>query len=187
MHTLRLTQFVEGENRHRAEVASEDVGGTRQSAVSHFEFAVSEQKREDVRWYLEHFLQYPLDPAPKIAARIEDRTADTGRDLFERTFHSNRDASDLWATLRSRVNDARVGIVSDLEGATAIPWEFLRDPKTDVGLALHAILRARAPKPPGGHASRGGQRADSHAPGPGQRPNGLANVPQKRSACRRRG
>ena len=62
---------------------------------------MSEQDREDLRWYLEDHLQYPLDPAPKIAARIEGRIAEIGRDLFSRIFQSNDDARDLWATART--------------------------------------------------------------------------------------
>jgi hypothetical protein len=40
------------------------------------------QDQEDIRWYLEDYLQYPLEPAPKIAARIESRMAEPGAELF---------------------------------------------------------------------------------------------------------
>jgi hypothetical protein len=52
------------------------------TAESRFSFVVPDQQREDIRWYLEDFLQYPLDPAPKIAARIEKDMADLGRRLW---------------------------------------------------------------------------------------------------------
>jgi tetratricopeptide (TPR) repeat protein len=143
MLTLRLTQVAEGTDQHRVELALEG-DGPRQTAISRFKFAVSEQDREDVRWYLEDFLQYPLDPAPKIAARIEERMAELGRELFQGVFQSNEDARDLWAALRPKLNDARVEIVTGVEEATTLPWELLRDPKTDVTLALRADSFVRA-------------------------------------------
>src|SRR5260370_39014897 len=83
MYTLRLTQSAEGDNRHRVEIALEDDGGPRCSAVSGFTFAVNTQDQENLRWYLEDYLQYPLDPAPKVAARIQSRLAELGRQLFQ--------------------------------------------------------------------------------------------------------
>jgi hypothetical protein len=107
-------------------------------------FAVTEQDREDVRWYLEDFLQYPLDPAPRIARRIEQRMAEIGRELFNAVFHSNDDARDLWAALRPNLSDARVEIVTTVEEASLFPWELLRDPKTNIPLALRARSFIRA-------------------------------------------
>ncbi len=143
MLTLRLTQVAEGPDQHRVDLRLEGDGAP-QTAVYRFKFAVSEQDREDVRWYLEDFLQYPLDPAPRIAARIERRMAEIGRDLFKGVFQSNDDARDLWAALRPELNDARVEIVTGVEAATTLPWELLRDPKTDVTLALRAQSFVRA-------------------------------------------
>jgi tetratricopeptide (TPR) repeat protein len=116
------------------------------SAESRFPFVVPDQQREDIRWYLEDFLQYPLDPAPKIAARIEKQIADLGRRLFEAVFPagpSGSDARDLWAAVRDRLNDTRVEIVTDVAGATALPWELIRDPVTDIPLALQASAFVR--------------------------------------------
>jgi tetratricopeptide (TPR) repeat protein len=159
MLTLRLTQVAEGSDQHRVELALEG-DGPRQTAISRFKFALSAQDREDVRWYLEDYLQYPLDPAPKIAARIEKRMDEIGSELFNGVFQSNDDARDLWAALRPKLNDARVEIVTGVEEATTLPWELLRDPNTDVTLALraesfvrthpHAAERPRAP-----HAGKG--------------------------------
>lgn len=154
MLTLRLMEVAEGPDQHRIELALEG-NGARQTAVSQLKLTVSEQDREDVRWYLEDFLQYPLDPAPKIAARVEGRMAEVGKELFKGVFQSNDDARDLWTALRPELNDARVEIVTSVEGAATLPWELLRDPKTDVPLALRAQSFVRAhpraaerPRPP---------------------------------------
>jgi tetratricopeptide (TPR) repeat protein len=138
MHTLRLTQSAEGQNRHRVEVALEGDGGARQSAVSRFEFALSAQDQEDLRWYLEDYLEYPLDPAPKVAARIETRMAAIGAELFAAIFQSNEDTRRLWGGARPRLGDMRVEIVSGVREATSIPWELLREPNADTPLSLRA-------------------------------------------------
>src|SRR5260370_26340116 len=88
------------------------------------------------------------DPAPTIAARIEQRMAAIGVELFNAIFQSNADARDLWANLRGELNDTRVEIVTGVREATALPWELLRDPKTDAALALEAQSFVRASSQP---------------------------------------
>ena len=46
-----------------------------------------------MRWCLEDFLQYPLDPAPTLATRVEKRMAAIGAELFNAIFQSNSDAA----------------------------------------------------------------------------------------------
>jgi len=138
MPTLRLTQSASSANKFHVEAALEGDGLVRQTATAEFDFDFSPQDREDLRWYLEDYLQYDADPAPTIAARIEKRLAEMGVELFKSIFQANDDARDLWATLRDRLNNTRVEIITGVEEATALPWELLRDPKTDVPLALRA-------------------------------------------------
>ncbi|MCP4695603.1 MAG: CHAT domain-containing protein [Gammaproteobacteria bacterium] len=109
----------------------------RETAAAEFEYQLSDQDREDIRWYLEDFLEYPQDPAPTIARRIEERIRILGAELFRALFGSD-DARDLWATVRARLNDLRVEISTGIEQANSLPWELLRDPKTDIVLSLHA-------------------------------------------------
>ncbi len=144
MLTLRLTQTTVDQDKYRVEVALEGDGLPRQTATAQFDFKLSAQDQEDLRWYLEDFLQYPLDPAPTIAARIEKRMAEIGVELFKAVFHADGDARDLWATLRTRLNETRVEVITGVQEATAIPWELIRDPKTDAPLALRARAFVRA-------------------------------------------
>ncbi len=141
---LRLTQIAEGPTQYRVEVALEGDGLARQTATARFPFELSRQDRADLRWYLEDYLQYPLDPAPTVAARVEQRMAEIGTELFKALFQSGDDARDLWAELRPRLNDTRVEIVAEVQEAATIPWELLRDPKTDAQLALRARAFVRA-------------------------------------------
>jgi hypothetical protein len=119
-------------------VALEGDGLPRQTATATFSYQLTAQDQEDLRWYLEDYLQYPQDPAPKIAARVEGRMAELGTRLFQELFQSSDDARDLWATLRTRLQETRVEVVAPVREATGLPWELVRDPKTDTPLALRA-------------------------------------------------
>ena len=136
--TLRITQSSDSTGQYRAELALEGDGLARQTATATFEFELSPQHREDIRWYLEDYLQYPHDPAPTVAARIEGDLKNLGVDLFKKVFQSDDDARDLWATLRQQLDDTRIEISTSVAEATSIPWELIRDPKTDAALALRA-------------------------------------------------
>jgi tetratricopeptide (TPR) repeat protein len=148
MYTLRLTQTPESEGRYRVEVTLEGDGLPRQTATAGFDFAFGPQDGEDLRWYLEDYLQHPLEPAPRIAERVEQRMAEVGTSLFRAVFQSGDDARDLWATLRTALSDTRVEVVTGVREAATVPWELLRDPTTNTPLALRARSFVRAhPQP----------------------------------------
>ncbi len=65
-------------------------------ATAEFDFEWSAQDQEDLRWYLEDYLTYPIDPAPQIATRIETRISKVGDDLFTGMFRSSAEAAGLW-------------------------------------------------------------------------------------------
>jgi len=149
MFTLRLTQHAGSQpDNYLVQVEFTGKGLIRQTASARFQFALSGQDRENLRWYLEDYLQYPFDPAPKTAARVEKRMAEIGTELFRALFHADDDARDLWASLRARLNDTRVEIITGVREATSIPWELMRDPKTDTPLALRARAFVRTQPQP---------------------------------------
>jgi hypothetical protein len=124
-------------------------GGRSQAALSEFVLASTLQDREDVRWYLEDYLEYPLDPSPVIAARVERRLRELGEELFGKLFPNGGGARSLWEQVRGRLGETRVEVATDLTGATAIPWELLCEPGTDTPVALRARSFVRVPQPIG--------------------------------------
>lgn len=144
MPLLRLTQKIEGEDQYRIELSLDDDDGSRQITNVTFEYKFTPEDRADMRWYLEDYLQYPLDPAPEIAARVEKRMEVMGAELFNAIFEGNAKAIRFWAKVEDRLDDTRVEIVTDVFGAAALPWELLRDPQTDAPLALRAKDFVRA-------------------------------------------
>lgn len=148
MLTLRFTEISVAEDKYKVQISLEGDGLSRQTFTPPFDFKLTAHQQEDLRWYLEDFLQNPIDPAPKIAARIERDMAELGKRLFGAVFDGDSDSRDLWTTLRKRLNDTRVEIITELRDAAAIPWELIRDPKTDTPLALRARAFVRAhPQP----------------------------------------
>lgn len=119
-------------------------GARRHVAASEFSFTMDADDRERLRWYLEDFLEYPLDPAPDIAADVEERLRQLGTALFEVVFGS-RDATNLWARVQEHLPQTRVEIVSEV---TDLPWELLRDPLTDDAVALQAAVFVHANQSP---------------------------------------
>ena len=140
---LRLTQTASQDNRHTIELEWLD-GGPRQTASAIVELTMSEQDQRDLAWYVEEYAEYPFEPHPQRAARIEARLHDVGVELFNKLFAANEDTRFIWSEAARRLNDVRVEIVTDAEGATALPWELLRDPRTDTVLTLHAQAFVRA-------------------------------------------
>ena len=144
MVTLRVVDRVAG-SEHAVELQLAGPGPL-QSASVRFGFELSARDREDLRWYLEDYLQYPVDPAPEIARAVEARLAALGTELFQQVFRKSPDALELWFALKGSLSDARVEVATGVDGAAGIPWELLRDPATDGPLALRsgAFVRALA-------------------------------------------
>jgi hypothetical protein len=136
MLTLRLTQSTEGPDSYRVELALESDRAPRKTATTTVEFDFIAQEREQLRWYFEDFLEHPLDPAPKIAARIEQNMQDLGTQLFRAVFMANNDTRRIWDRILDELDNLRVEIAADIAGATALPWELLFDPDTHGYLAL---------------------------------------------------
>src|SRR5688572_2975621 len=102
MSRLRITQSAAGGDRYRVDLQCEGDGAPRQTATTEFDFRMTEQDQADLRWYLEDFLQYPQDPAPTIAARVEWRMAEIGAELFRSVFQAIDDARKRWFDLEDR-------------------------------------------------------------------------------------
>ncbi len=132
METLRLVHRVNGAE-HVVRLVLE--GPPRRTAEARFNFGLTAQDREDLRWYLEDYLQYPVEPAPQIAGRVEGRLAELGMELFAGVFEGSQDTVGLWDAVAGSLVDTRVEVDAGVEGEAAVPWELLRDPVTDGVLA----------------------------------------------------
>ncbi len=136
MPTLNLQQTELGGDRYRIVVFSDLPSMTLQHSVD-FDYRLSADDREAMRWYLEDYLDKPFAPNPEIAARSEARMAALGSALFERLF-DGRKMIEWWGRAKDRLPELRIEVSTSVAAATAIPWELLRDPVTGTALALEA-------------------------------------------------
>ncbi|MGD9101866.1 MAG: CHAT domain-containing protein, partial [Anaerolineae bacterium] len=187
MPTLRLTQTQTSPDQDTYQVQVEfERGGRRRTANARFAFSLTPQEHEHLRWYLEDYLEYPHDPAPTIAARIEKNMQEVGARLFEAVFETNKDTLKLWNRAMDDLDAVRLEIATDVAGATSLPWEFLFDPDTESYLALQAHTFVRT------HTSSTREPDDVPAGGGGPirillvicRPSGRADVPFRSVAVR---
>ncbi len=133
-HTLQITQTNLDQHalvRLRYESPS---GGSEATAT--VPFFISRQDEEDVRWYLEEFLQFSIDPAPLIAAKVEGRMAEIGHTLFRMLFRDSRMGEELWQQIAPHLSDIDVEL-TDSSGYT-FPWEMMQDPLDTVPVACQA-------------------------------------------------
>lgn len=137
-HKIRIRQSRIDKDRFRADIEYTDPDGRPVEADSSFEFELTLQDQEDIRWYLEDYLQQPHDPAGAIAARIEQRMKRIGLELFSNIFDANRDCQRIWDRIHDQLQDTRVEILTEVQEATSIPWELMREPTTDRPIALSA-------------------------------------------------
>lgn len=112
-------------------------------AGAEFDFEWGRQDQEDLRWYLEDYLIYPADPAPKIAARVEQSIAATGILLFSDLFRGDPQASRLWEAAVEHLADLRVEIQTSEPRLARLPWELIREPNSQMVLALSCRSFAR--------------------------------------------
>src|SRR5438067_1558551 len=141
---LRINHSTQEGKNHRVELELDDLPGHHAASAS-FTFGVSRRDQEDIRWYLEDYLDYPFDPAPEIAARVERRMADIGRELFIQVFDSTPDGRSLWQALSHRLAETRITISSGDQTLSSLPWELLMEPSTGRTLATESLMFTRAP------------------------------------------
>jgi hypothetical protein len=137
MTTLRLTQTATDQDTYHVQVSLEE-NRRRRTADARFSFPLTPQEHENLRWYLEDYLEHPHDPAPQIAARVEQKMQDIGKRLFEAVFLANNDTRKLWNKVVDDLDTVRLEITTDVLGAISLPWELLFDPDTNSYLALQA-------------------------------------------------
>jgi hypothetical protein len=141
---LRLTQSSPTQGKYNIRIELLRDGEFTQTTDVSFEFNLSHQDQERLRWYFEDYLQYPQDPAPNIAGQIEGQLTKIGIKLFDEIFKSNFDAFRIWSYALPQLNDTRIEIVTNVQEAPTIPWELICNPDTLQPLALSAASFLRA-------------------------------------------
>ncbi|MCI5211454.1 MAG: hypothetical protein D3910_22330, partial [Candidatus Electrothrix sp. ATG2] len=84
--------------------------------------------QQDLRWYLEKFLELPTGAYPDLAERVQDSLREWGKKCFEALFQKQ---AYLWfqEARKEGLENLHLKISSDDPRVLAWPWEALHDPE----------------------------------------------------------
>ncbi|HEY0014844.1 MAG TPA: tetratricopeptide repeat protein [Longimicrobium sp.] len=97
---------------------------------------LSARELEDLRWYLEDYLQAPFAVYEERGSAIQGRIGEWGTRLFEALFGRGKPGRDAYLRARSSIYGWSLWIASDSPAFLSLPWELMRDPSDATPLAL---------------------------------------------------
>lgn len=105
-------------------------------AEARIEFVFSDREHEDLRWYLEDYLQKANATEAIIVQQVEALLKSRGEELYSKVLTANPRTQSIWFSIRNELADLRIEIASGIAEAASIPWELMRDPEADSPLSL---------------------------------------------------
>jgi tetratricopeptide (TPR) repeat protein len=146
--TITVGEDVSGST---LELACNDYGTVTDKTLGEFTFVLADRDQNDIRWYLEEYLEHDAEPAPILAANVERRLSTIGSTLFGIVFRSSIAAQRIWSSISDRLHQVRVELRMMSGAADALPWESIRETPDAVPIAarVHSFVRsALAPENP---------------------------------------
>jgi hypothetical protein len=115
-------------------------------AQASIKFALTEQEQNDLRWYLEEFLQHGGGTEAIVAQQVESFIQTRGEELYAKVLESNNDTRAIWYSIRNQLADLRVEVTTGIVEAASIPWELMRDPtlKSPISLRVKSFVRVQS-------------------------------------------
>jgi hypothetical protein len=100
------------------------------------------QLAEDIRWYLEDFLEDGDSPSQMRATRIRTAIEEAGVALFRNLFESSPDGARIWKKAQKHLplTEVQADMADPIPG---VPWEIIQVPDTHTPLALSAASFVR--------------------------------------------
>ena len=125
MPEIRLL-FDAGDAGLRVRLQSKGLPGLARSDPRPLRFSLADKAFEDVRWYLEEFMDLPDDGSRVRAERIEAELERWGRELFQEAFCGDAPAAML-GELLAAPEPRQLTIASDNVDVLRLPWELMAD------------------------------------------------------------
>jgi hypothetical protein len=115
-------------------------------AEANIEFNLSAQEQEELRWYMEDYLQRAETVEAIQIEQIESMMQRRGAELYTKVLAANQNTQAVWFAVREQLADLRIEISTGISEAAAIPWELMRDPQSGSAIALRvqAFVRVQA-------------------------------------------
>lgn len=148
MTTLRIEQGPPHDGKYPIKLRHLADGVQKRTAAATIEFALSDQEQEDLRWYLEDYLQKASVTAPVVVQQVTDMIRQRGEELYQKVFTANDDTTKLWYAICDQLPDLRIEITTGIAEAASIPWELMRDPELDSAIALRVKAFVRVQSDP---------------------------------------
>lgn len=146
--TLKIRQTPAGQGRHAIRLTLRRPGLPDLEGEATIEFSLSDGEQEDLRWYLEDYLQRGGAVEPVVVEQIEAMMRARGIELYERILEGSRDVRRIFDRVLDDLAELRVEINSGVAEAASIPWELMRDPASDSPIALRAQAFVRVQSNP---------------------------------------
>ncbi|HYN77731.1 MAG TPA: hypothetical protein VES73_08055 [Lamprocystis sp. (in: g-proteobacteria)] len=146
--TLRIHQLAPADGRYAIRLRLQRPGQPEIEAQAAIAFALTDQEQEDLRWYLEDYLQHAEATEPVQIEQIERMMRSRGEALYDEVLAANRSTQAIWFGVREQLADLRIEISTGIAQAASIPWELMRDPESDSAIALRVRAFVRVQSEP---------------------------------------
>lgn len=144
--TLRIRQNAPVDGKYPIHLTLKRPGQPDLEAEATIEFALTSQEQEDLRWYLEDYLQRAESVERVQVEQIESLMKQRGEELYNKVLTANQRTQAIWFAIREQLADLRIEITSGIAEAASIPWELMRDPQSNSAIALRvkAFVRVQS-------------------------------------------
>ena len=134
--TLSIRQNAPVDGKYPVRLTLKRPGQADLEGKADVEFALTAQQQEELRWYLEDYLQLAESVAGVHVEQIEGFMKQRGVELYEKILEGSRDVQRIFDRVLDDLADLRVEITTEVTEAASIPWELMRDPQSDSAIAL---------------------------------------------------
>ncbi len=148
MTTLHIEQEGRTDAKHAIKLTLERPGQPPLTAKAEIEFTLTPQEHEELRWYMEDYLQRADSVEEVQVEQVETWMKQRGEELYNKVLAANLDTQAIWFAVREQLADLRIEITTGITEAASIPWELMRDPQSDSAIALRARAFVRVQSDP---------------------------------------
>lgn len=143
---LHIRQDAPTDSHYPIRLTLKRAGQPDQEAEARIQFVLTEQEQEELRWYLEDYLQRAEAVEAVTIQQAETLMKTRGEELYTKVLAANQRTQALWFSIRNQLANLRVEIVTGVAEAASIPWELMRDPEMDspISLRVKSFVRVQS-------------------------------------------
>ncbi len=146
--TLHVEQVGLTGVQHSIKLALDRPGQARLTGKAEIDFALTPQEQEELRWYMEDYLQHAESVEDVHVTQVETWIKQRGEELYNKVLDANQNTRAIWFAVREQLADLRIEISTGIAEAASIPWELMRDPQSDSAIAVRVQSFVRVQSDP---------------------------------------